>query len=153
VDNKIRYTTKIDTIYKPNSTTIERFNRHFYKYENNVEGSHDLIEIYQKEVVTPLTSFDTIGCKEFTIYVNHYRDGSVNTDISNLTNFENEDKFEKFISECKIVTSNPTKLLVYYYNNLSIQLAGDELFIGGIIVPKSEIDSIDKCYQKFKKIN
>lgn len=150
VDNKIRYTTKIDTTYKPNSTDIWFLNKNFYKYEKFAEGSNDLIEIYQGGIPSP---FDTIGSKGFNISVTHYRDGDVQNIKSTIAYFENEEKFEKFISECKIVTSNPNKSLTYYYGDLSIEIMGDGLFIGGIIVPKSEIDSIDKCYQKFKKIN
>jgi hypothetical protein len=139
-----RFSKDLDTSYKENSTEIESITRTFYNYE---DGSNS----------AKLTH--VIGD---TSYAFSIKNGS---DISATIFYSKEMK--KFFEDLRTVANNPKKSLNYKFGALqegSISLIGDELNLYlppitstaksvAIDIKKSEIDSLESCYNRYLKEN
>ena len=138
-----RFSIEQDTSYKDNSLDIERIKRNFYKYGNNKDES---ILIHQQ----------LLGEKYYSIYMRS--DGKSGAAI-----FNNDKEFEKFIQDMKTVSNNYKKNLNFTFGSqagkisaygedriwLSVSNLNNEITL--LNINKSEIDSIESCYIKYKK--
>jgi hypothetical protein len=141
--NRTRFSKDLDTSYKANSTEIESITRTFYNYEvgdNKLKLTQELND----------TSF------ALTIFNGNNISSAI---------FMNNKEIIKFFSDLKTVSSNPNKDLRYTIGTLqegSLSLSGDDisLYLPAAIstsqsvlinIKKSEIDSLESCYNRYIK--
>ncbi len=138
-----RFSKDLDTSYKENSTEIESITRTFYNYE---DGSNS----------AKLTH--VIGDTSYAYVIQNDSEFS-------LVTFSNENELKKFFSDMRTVANNPKKPLKYNFGALqngNISSSGDDihLFIHSSIsagkavsldIKKSEIDSLESCYNRYLK--
>lgn len=144
-----RFSTKLDTSYKTNSTEIESITRTIYK---NGSLTDDKM----------MTLNSKLGVENSLAFV--FKDDNT---ISAVT-FEDEKSLKKFIEDARTVLNNPDKDLNYTFgalNNGAIQKGTDKGTISLRVetigldkvtynyINSAEIDSIESCYNRYKSEN
>lgn len=142
-DSGQRFSNELDTFYKTNSTEIESIERTFYKKGDIISN---YIAISQK-----------VGQKSYRLMI-YDKDNKENNLIS-VSTLNDDTKIEQMFKDMQIVLSNPGKMLDYRFgelqngrirangnNEISISIDGNYQYLN-----KAEIDSMQSCYNRFKK--
>lgn len=143
--NPQRFSRHLDTSYKNNSLEIRSISRTFY----TLEGKDNNPQVTLKK---------NIGENEFVIIINDRKNLAVSI-------FENDKELKKFFEDMKTVANNPDKSLNFDFGSLKggyISYSNPEkkimLYNTGLTVQdkstfiyldKSEIDSMQSCYNKY----
>jgi hypothetical protein len=149
--NEERFSKKLDTSYKDNSTDIESITRTFYQRDKNI------INQITAKVNDNLSLQQTIGEKEYTMIITEDRKTGV-------TLFEDNTAMLKLFDDMNTVLSNPGKSLRYEFGSLSngeISSYGeDEISISirstlqdkrlYAHLNKAEIDSMKSCFLRYR---
>lgn len=137
--NKLeRFSKRLDTFYKTNSTDVENITRRFYE---KGDMTSDYVSLAQE-----------IGKKEYILHI-------VDDKKSSVQLFSDDKMIEKFFDDMKTVISNPSKRLEYTFGTLEegriSSFVDDEISVrtgsGSTYLNKSEIDSMKSCYDRYKK--
>lgn len=145
-NNLERFSKRLDTSYKSNSTEVESVTRRFYE---KGDMANDYVALGQE-----------IGKKEYILHI-------VDDKKSSVQLFSDEKMIEKFFDDMKTVISNPSKGLDYKFGTLEegrISSFGDDEISVSIpdmigvsstksvysYLNKSEIDSMKSCYDRYK---
>jgi hypothetical protein len=143
--NSQRFSTKLDTSYKENSTEIDNIRRTLFQF--GTYSSDEMIYLCTK----------VPEAKEFVM-------GFKNKDNLNIALFENADLFEKFLKDVRTVLSNPNKNLTFTFGILNDGKITQGTDVGSVslflyqnskstlnYMKSSEIDSLESCYKRFLK--
>jgi len=143
--NSQRFSTKLDTSYKENSTEIDNINRTIYQF--GTYSSDEMIYLYTK----------VPEAKEFGLC---FKD----KDNFNIALFENSNLFMKFLKDARTVLSNPNKNLTFTFGSLNEGKITQGIDVGSVslflyqnskstlnYIKSSEIDSMESCYNRFLK--
>ena len=133
-----RYSKKLDTSYKDNSTEVASVTRTFYKKGDILD---DHIYLRQK-----------LGDKDYLMII--YDDKEKKNEVVLIS----EEKMPKLFEDMNTVISNSEKNLNFTFGNLeggeiSYFVKGEiSIYINGVShnLNKAEIDSMQSCYLKYK---
>ena len=133
-----RFSRKLDTSYKVNSTEVESITRTFYK-KGDVLDDH----IYLQQ---------TVGKKDYVMNIYEKKANKVQVVLIS------EEKMPKLFEDMNTVISNSEKNLNFTFGQLDdgiiSALGKDEIsiFTNGVshFLNKAEIDSMKSCYLKYK---
>ena len=140
-----RFSTKLDTSYKENSTEIDDIKRTIYQF--GTYTSDEMIEL-------------NISVKKDKNLCLCFKD----KDNLNVSLFENSDLFIKFIKDARTVLNNRNKNLTYTFGALNDGQITNGIEEGEVTfsvnrdskttynhIKSSEIDSLESCYNRFLK--
>ena len=137
-NNSERFSKRLDTSYKTNSTEVESVTRRFYE---KGDMTSDYVSLAQE-----------IGKKEYVLHI-------VDDKKSSVQLFSDDKMIEKFFGDMKTVISNPNKRLEYTFGTLEegriSSFVDNEISVrtssGSTYLNKSEIDSMKSCYDRYRK--
>jgi hypothetical protein len=137
-NNLERFSKRLDTSYKTNSTEVESVTRRFYE---KGDITSDYVSLAQE-----------IGKKEYILHI-------VDDKKSSVQLFSDDKMIEKFFDDLKTVINNPKKGLDFRFGTLEegriSSFGDDEVSLSSnsssTYLNKSEIDSMKFCYDRYKK--